>query len=216
MSSTQQIKIVLNAQPIPLTSQVENITEFIINLNYVKIGLTQYLITAHYDLYHEHYSRLTWNVHLIWPMELSNLANFLERFGNIAVINDEVLSNYGFFHSHAILNNLDETSNSIPNSAFYDLLEEMKQHNIKLLDEDELFIKTKASDSQMLKMKLDMQLFSDNSTAISETYSDSIIYGMLIILLTITLLYISQYIYVLGPLSSSHSLLFPNSTSTST
>ena len=61
-----------------------------------------------------------------------------------------------------------------------------------------------------------MQLFTDNSTATSETKSDSIIYGMLIILLTITLLYISQYIYVLGPLSSSHSLLFPNSTSTST
>ena len=133
MSFTQQIKIVLNAQPIPFTSQIENITEFIINFNYVKIGLTQYLITARYDLYHEHQSRLTWNVHLIWPMELSNLADFLERFGNIAVINDEVLSNYGFFHSPAIFNNLDETSNSIPNSAFYHL-EEMKQHNIKHLD----------------------------------------------------------------------------------
>ena len=102
------------------------------------------------------------------------------------MINDEVLSNYGFFHSPAIFNNLDETSNSIPNSAFYDLLEEMKQKNIKLLDEDDLFINTKKSDSQMLKMKLDMQLFTDNSTATPETNSDSILYGMLIILLTFT------------------------------
>ena len=39
---------------------------------------------------------------------------------------------------------------------------------------------------------------------------------MLIILLTFTLLYIFQYIYVLGPLCLPHSLLFPNSTSTST
>ena len=39
---------------------------------------------------------------------------------------------------------------------------------------------------------------------------------MLIILLTFTLLYIFQYIYVLGPLCSPHSFLFPNSTSTFT
>ena len=80
MSYTQQIKIVLYAQPIPFTSEIQYITEYIINFNHVKIGLTQYLITARYDLYHEHQSRLTWNVHLIWPMELSNLAAFLERF----------------------------------------------------------------------------------------------------------------------------------------
>ena len=78
-----------------------------------------------------------------------------------------------------------------------------------------LFINTKASDSQMLKMKLDMQLFTDNSTTTPETNSDTILYGMLIILLPFTLLYIFQYIYVLGPLCLPHSLLFPNFTSTS-
>ena len=66
--NTQQIKIVLNAQPIPVTSEIEYIIEYIINFNHVKIGLSQYLITARYDLYHEHQLRLTLNVHLIWPM----------------------------------------------------------------------------------------------------------------------------------------------------
>ena len=109
MSFTRQIKIVLIAQPIPYTSEIETITECVINFKYVEIGLTKYLITARYDLFHEHQPRLTWNVHLMWPMELSNLADFLERFKNIAVINDKVLSNYGIFHSPAIFNNLDET-----------------------------------------------------------------------------------------------------------
>ena len=118
MSYTQQLKIVLNAQPIPFTSEIEYITKFIINCNHVKLGLTQYLITARYYLYQEHQSRLIWNVYLVWLIELSNVADVLERFGNIAVINDQVLSNYGFFHSPAIFNNLDKTSNSIPNSAF--------------------------------------------------------------------------------------------------
>ena len=178
MSLTRQIKIVLNAQPIPLTSEIEIITECIINFKYVEICLTKYLITARYDLYHEQQPRLTWNVHLIWPLELSNLAEFLERFGNIAVINDEVLSNYGIFHSPAIFNNLDETSNSMPTPDFYELFEEMKKNNIKLLDEDDIFISTGASESQMLKMKLDMQLFSDNSTTTLETNADSTSYGM--------------------------------------
>ena len=97
MSNTRQIKIVINAKPILFTFAIETITEFIINFKYLEIGVTKYLITARYDLDHEHQPRLTWNVHLIWPMELSNLADFLERFGNIAVIKDEVLSNYGFF-----------------------------------------------------------------------------------------------------------------------
>ena len=178
MSLTKQIKIVLNAQPIPLTSLIENITEYIINFKHVEIGLTTYLITARYDLYHEHQPCLTWNVYLIWPMELSNLADFLERFGNIAVINDEVLSNYGFFHSATIFNNIDETSNSMPTSAFYELLEEMNKNNIKLLDEDDFFISKGASESQMLKMKLDMQLFSDSSTTTHESNADTALYGM--------------------------------------
>ena len=76
MNNTQQIKIVLNAQPILFTSAIETLTECIINFKYPEIGITKYLITARYDLYHEHQPRLTWNVHLIWPMELSNLADF--------------------------------------------------------------------------------------------------------------------------------------------
>ena len=175
MSFTQQIKIVLNSQPIPLTSQIENITECIINFKHVVICSSTYLITARYDLYHEHQPRLTWKVHLIWPMELSYLANFLERFGNIAVINDEVLANYGFFHSAAILNNLDETSNSWPNSAFYELLEDMNKNNIKLLNEDDVFIDIKPAESQMLKMKLNMQLCSNDSLLFPNTSSTSII-----------------------------------------
>ena len=91
----------------------------------------------------------------------------------------------------------------------------MKKNNVKLLDDD-FIIGQKASDSRMFKIKLDMQLFTVNSTTTFETNSDSILYGMLIILLTFTLLYISKYIYVLGPLCSPHSLLFPNFTSTST
>ena len=102
------------------------LAECVINFKYVEIGLTKYLIIARYDLYHKHQPRLTWNVHLMWPMELSYVADFLERFGNIAVINDEVLLNYRIFHSPAIFNNLDETSNSIPTPAFYELLEKMK------------------------------------------------------------------------------------------
>ena len=158
MSFTQQITIVLNPQPIPLTSQVDNITECLINFKLVVINWSNNLITARYDLYHEYQPRLTWNVHLIWPMEFSNLANFLERFGNIAVINDEALANYGFFHSAAILNNLDKTSNSWPNTAFYELLEDMNKNDIKLLNEDDVFIDTKPAESQMLKMKLNLQL----------------------------------------------------------
>ena len=77
MFRTRQITIVLNAQPIPFTSEIEIITECIINFKYVEIDLTKYIITARYDLYHEHQPRLTWNVHLIWPMELSNLPEFL-------------------------------------------------------------------------------------------------------------------------------------------
>ena len=97
----------------------------------------------------------------------------MERFGNIAVINDEVLSNYDIFHSPAIFNNLDETSNSIPTPAFNELLEEMKKNYIKILDKDDLIICQKAFDLQMFKMKLDMQYFTDNSTATSKTNADS-------------------------------------------
>ena len=111
-------------------------------------------------------------------MELSNLAEFLERFGNIAVINDEVLLNYGIFLSPAIFNNLDETSNSIPTPAFYELLEEQTKNNIKPLDEDDFIIEQKASDLQMLKIKLDMQLFTDSSRATAETNADSTSYCM--------------------------------------
>ena len=35
MSNTQQIKIVLNAQPIPFKSAIETITECIINFKYL-------------------------------------------------------------------------------------------------------------------------------------------------------------------------------------
>ena len=105
MSCTSQIKIVLNAQPIPLISEIEIISKCIINFKYVKIGLTKYLITARYNLYHDHQPRLTWNVHLIWPMVFSNIADFLERYKNIAVINDKVLSNYKCFNSFTIFNN---------------------------------------------------------------------------------------------------------------
>ena len=73
-------------------------------------------------------------------MELSNLADVLERLGNIAVINDEVLSDDKFFHSPAIFNNLDETSNLMPTSDLYELLDKMMKNNIKLLDEDDIFI----------------------------------------------------------------------------
>ena len=62
----------------------------------------------------------------------------------------------------------------------------MKQNKLKLLDENDLFINTKTSDSQMFTLKLDMQLFTDNSMTI-ETNSDTILYGMLIILLTLSL-----------------------------
>ena len=88
----------MNAQLIPLTSEIKIITEFIINFKYVEICLTKYLLIACYDSYHEQQPRLTWNVYLIWPLELSNLAEVLQRFRNIAVINDKVLSNYGIFH----------------------------------------------------------------------------------------------------------------------
>ena len=203
MFRTRQITIVLNAQPIPFTSEIETITECIIYFKYVEIRLTKYIITARYDLYHEHQPRLTWNVHLIWPMELSNLTDFLERFGNIAVINDEVLSNYGFFHSPAIFNNLDETSNSILSPAFYELYEEIKKNNVKLLDEDDFIINQKVSDSRMLKLKLDMQLFTVTSTTIFETNSDSILYGMLIILLSFTLLYFSIYLCIRATMFAS-------------
>ena len=114
----------------------------------------------------------------MWPIKFSNLADFLERFGNIAVINDEVLSNYGFFHSPAIFKNIDETSNSIPTPAFYELLEEIKKSKIKLLDEDDFIIGQEASDSQMLKMKLEMQLVADNSTSTPETNADFTSYFM--------------------------------------
>ena len=67
----------------------------------------------------------------------------------------------------------------------------MKKNNVKLLDEDDFIIGQKASDSRMLKMKRDMQLFTVNLTTTPETNSDSILYGMLIILLNFTLLYIS-------------------------
>ena len=60
----------------------------------------------------------------------------------------------------------------------HELLEAMKKSNIKLLDEDDLIICQKASDLQMLKMKLDMQLFTDNSTATSKTNADSTSYFM--------------------------------------
>ena len=51
---------------------------------------------------------------------------------------------------------LDEISNSWPNSAFYELLEDMNKNNIKLLNKDDVFIDTKPAESQMLKMKLNM------------------------------------------------------------
>ena len=141
MSYTRQIKSVLNDQPIPITFEIEIITECIIKFKYVEINLIKYLITARYDLYHEHQQRLTWNVHLIWPIQLSNLADLLVQFGNIAVCNDEVLSNYGFFNFPAIFNNLDKISNSIPTSDFYMHLEEMKKNNIKLLDKNDIFMR---------------------------------------------------------------------------
>ena len=111
-------------------------------------------------------------------MKLSNLADFLERFRNIAVINNEVLSNYGFFHSAAICNNIDETSNSMPTSEFYELFEEMNKNNVKLLDKHDFFISKVASESQMLKMKLDMQLNSDNSTTTYESNTNTALYGI--------------------------------------
>ena len=66
----------------------------------------------------------------------------------------------------------------MPTFDFYELLEEMKLNNIKLLDEDDIFIGKGASESHMLKMKLDMQLYSDNSTTTLETNADSKLYGM--------------------------------------
>ena len=176
------------------TSEIKTIPEFIINFKYVEIDLTKYIITSCYDLYYEHYPRFTWNVHLIWPMELSNLTDFLERFVNIALINYEVLSNYKFVHSPAFVKHLDETFISIPSLAFDELLEKMKTNNVKLLDEDDLIIGQKPSDSRMLKIKLDMRLFTVYSTTTPKTNLDSILYGMLIILFTFTLLYITQYI----------------------
>ena len=41
MRNTQQIKIVLNAQPIFFTSAIETIIECIINFKYIGIGLTK-------------------------------------------------------------------------------------------------------------------------------------------------------------------------------
>ena len=95
-----------------------------------------------------------------------------------SVINDKVLLNYGIFVSPAIFNNLDETSNSIPTPAFYELLEEVKKNNIRLLNEDDFIIEQKASDLQMSKMKLDMQFFTDSSRATPETNADSTSYCM--------------------------------------
>ena len=46
-----------------------------------------------------------------------------KRFGNIAVINDEVISHYGWFYSTAICNNFDVTCNSIPTPAFHNLID---------------------------------------------------------------------------------------------
>ena len=83
-----------------------------------------------------------------------------------------------FFHSAAIFNNIDETSNSMPTSAFYELLEEMNKNNIKLLDEDDFFISKGASESQMFTMKLNMQLFSDSLTTTHESNADTAFYGM--------------------------------------
>ena len=60
------------------------------------------------------------------------------------------------FHSAAILNNLDKTSNSMPTSAFYKFLMKLNKTNIKLLDEDDFFFSNRASETQMLKIKLEM------------------------------------------------------------
>ena len=54
----------------------------------------------------------------------------------------------------------------------------MNKNNNKLLDEDDFVISKGASKSQMLKMKLEMQLFSDNSTTTHEKNADSALYGM--------------------------------------
>ena len=57
-------------------------------------------------------------------------------------------------------------------------LEKMKKININLLDENDFIIGQKASDSQILKIKLDMQLFTDNSTTTPETNDHSTAYCM--------------------------------------
>ena len=98
MSLTQQNKIVLNSQLFPLTSQIENITESIFNFkhrnwlnkifNYSALWFILWTSAAFY---------LVNIVHLIWFIDLSNLAKFLEHFGNIPVITNEVLRNYRFF-----------------------------------------------------------------------------------------------------------------------
>ena len=54
----------------------------------------------------------------------------------------------------------------------------MKKINIKLLDENDFIIGQKASDLQMLKIKLDMKLFIVNSTTTPETNNHSTAYCM--------------------------------------
>ena len=63
-------------------------------------------------------------------------------------------------------------------SSFNELIEEINNNNIKLLANDDFFISKKASESQMLNMKLDMILVSDNSTTTHETNADFALYGM--------------------------------------
>ena len=77
-------------------------------------------------------------------------------------------------------NNLDKTTNSILILAFYTLLEKINKNNINLVNKDNLFISKGASGSQMMKIKLDMPLFSNNSTTSHETNADSALYNMFI------------------------------------
>ena len=65
----------------------------------------------------------------------------------------------------------------MPTPDFYELFEEMKKNNIKLLDEKNIFISKEESESQMLKMTLDMQLCSDILTTSLKTNADSTSYN---------------------------------------
>ena len=92
----------------------------------------------------------------------------------------------------------------------------MNKNNIKLLDENDFFICNGASDSQMLKMKLDMQHVLIIRLQLMKQMLILNYMVCLLVCLTFKLLYISKCIYELGPLCSPHYLLFPNYKSIST